>query len=250
MHGKSQPWSRQQPDSLVLSGDDVHVWRIALDQAPAHVARVAVLLSPDERARAVRLCAGRIRSRFIVGRGALRTILGAYVGMPPGQLQFRYGQWGKPDLVDDQTGEAPVRFNVAHSHGLGLYAFTRDRRIGVDVEWLRSVHDANRIARRFFSPREQAALDSLPESDRLTAFFCCWTRKEAFIKATGEGLARPLSGFDVSVGPGAPARLLGVDGRPEAIAQWSLADLAPAPGYVGALAVEGTGWHLQCYEVS
>ncbi len=232
----------------MLCGDDVHVWRIALDQAPAGVAQLAPLLSADERARAVQLCAGRVRSRFVVGRGMLRAILGAYVGMAPGQLQFRYGRWGKPDLVDDQAGTPPVRFNAAHSDGLGLCAFTRDRRIGVDVERLRSVDDADRIARRFFSPREQAVLDSLPEEDRLLAFFRCWARKEAFIKATGEGLSRPLNRFDVSLEPGKPVQLLGMDGGPEAASHWSLAGLAPAPGYVGALAVEGTGWHLSCYE--
>lgn len=187
------------------------------------------------------------RKRFIVGRGVLRTILALYLGTEPSRLQFCYGPHGKPYLAD-RLGDATLRFNLAHSHELALYAFTRGREIGVDLEYIRYMPGVEQIAARFFSTRENAVLHALPTSQKQEAFFNCWTLKEAYIKAIGNGLAQPLDKFDVSLAPGEPARLLSVEGAPEEASRWSLKALTPAPGYVAALAVEGHDWRLTYWQ--
>lgn len=190
----------------------------------------------------------RDRRRFIVGRGVLRTILGRYLGVEPDKVQFRYSPRGKPYLAErfDSYG---LRFNLAHSHELALYAFTRDREIGVDLEYVRPMPDAVEIATRFFSTRENAVFRVLPKSQELEAFYNCWTRKEAYLKATGDGLARPLDQFAVSLTPGEPARLLHVEkDLLQEIARWSFQALKPAFSYVAAVAVEGHDWRLVCWQ--
>jgi 4'-phosphopantetheinyl transferase len=141
-----------------------------------------------------------------------------------------------------------LRFNVSHSHGLALYAVTRRRKIGIDIERVRPISGPEQLAARFFSAGENAELCALPEHVKHEAFFNCWTRKEAYVKARGEGLSLPLNQFDVSLNPGEPARLLRVERDPQEAARWSLQGLTPAPGYVAALAVEGHGWRLACWE--
>jgi 4'-phosphopantetheinyl transferase len=205
------------------------------------------LLSHDEQARANRFYLERDRRRFIVARGALRTILGRYLGVEPGQLRFRYESHGKPFLSDD-LGAGELRFNLAHSNELALYAFTCGREIGIDVEYIHPVPDVEQIAARFFSVNENAALRMLPESQRLEAFFDCWTRKEAYIKALGEGLTQPLDQFQVSLIPGERAQLLSVNDVPEKVMRWSMATLSPAPGYVGALAVKGADCNIEYWQ--
>jgi 4'-phosphopantetheinyl transferase len=226
-----------------LAADEVHVWQVSLDRPDSSVRRLARLLSPDEGARAKRFVIDRVRRRFVVCRGVLRLILGRYTGAAPGQLRFTYGAHGKPALAPGPGGE--VCFNVSHSDGLALYAVARGREIGVDVERLRPLPGAERIAERFFSIPEQAALQALPAERKLEAFYTCWTRKEAYIKARGDGLGHPLDQFAVSIAPGEPARLSPAgDGDGREIARWSLEGLPPAPGYVAALAGRGRGWRL------
>ncbi len=145
---------------------------------------------------------------------------------------------GKPILAPF-VADGSLQFNLAHSGELVLYAVTRGRRVGIDVEWMCSFDRFERIAARFFSARERAMLFSLPAVDRRTAFFNCWTRKEAYIKATGDGLARPLHSFTVSLAPDAPPQLLETDGDAAEAARWSLYSLTPAAGFAAALAVEG-----------
>jgi 4'-phosphopantetheinyl transferase len=228
----------------VLGGDDVHVWRATLDRPESAVRRLARFLSPDERLRAERFCLDRVRARFIVCRGVLRLILGRYTGRGPARLRFTYGEHGKPSL-DPSDNPPGLCFNVSHSGGLALFAVARGREVGVDVERLRALPRAERIAERFFSAPETTALKAMPAERRLEAFFTCWTRKEAYIKARGDGLAHPLDQFAVSLGPGEPARLRAAgDGDEREIAQWSLDGLLPAPGYVAALAARGGGWRL------
>jgi 4'-phosphopantetheinyl transferase len=234
------------PQAPKLSGPDVAVWRVALDQPPERVAQNMLLLAADERERAARFASEQARGRYVVARATLRTILGAYLECDPAAVRFRYGLWGKPELVS-RFGGKDIQFNVSHSAGLGLCAVTRGRRIGIDVEQMRTLRDAESIAARFFSPRERTAIDSLPEGQRQAAFLSCWTRKEAFIKATGEGLAQPLERFAVSVLPDKPAQVLQVDGDPDAGSRWTLEAFTPDPGYVAALAVEGKGWCLRWY---
>lgn len=233
------------PAGLALEDDDVHVWRADLDQPEPFIRQLAGALSDDERERADRFRFDVHRNHFIVGRGLLREILGRYLNLEPGRLQFCYGQQGKPGLLNSD-GDPGLRFNLAHSGQLALCAVTRNREIGVDLEYVRPVLDMDLVAERNFSPRENSVLQALPASERQLAFFNCWTRKEAYIKAIGEGLSRPLDQFDVSLAPGEPARLLWVAGNPQEASCWSLRELAVAAGYVAALAVEGQDWSLTC----
>lgn len=209
--------------------------------------RLAGTLSVAERERAERFYFERDKKRSVVNQGVLRIILGRYLDVEPADLQFCYGSHGKPTLAEPFDGE-DLRFNSSHSDELLLYAFTRGREIGIDVERVRPLPDYEQIAERFFSSEENAALRTFPSSQKLRAFFDCWTRKEAFLKATGEGLSRSLDQFCVSLDLEEPARLLYVVGEPEEAARWSLQALMPAPDYAAALFVEGQGWHLSCWQ--
>jgi 4'-phosphopantetheinyl transferase len=173
----------------------------------------------------------------------LRRLLGGFLGLEPERVELRYGPHGKPCVEG-------LRFNLAHSHELALYAFSRGRELGVDLERIRPLRDAAAIAERYFSAEENAVLRSLPEIQRHEAFFRCWTRKEAYLKALGDGLARPLDSFDVTLAPGEPARLLRVQGAPDEAARWSLLHLDPAPGFVGALAAEGPWGSTQLFQAA
>lgn len=239
------------PPELSLEDTAVHLWRVNLARPEETVAAFHHLLAPDERERAARFHFPRRRNRYIVSRSALRDLIGRYLERPPASIQFRYGEHGKPALA--AAMDAPdFRFNVTHSQTLALIAFTRGRAIGVDVEFARRLDDALAIAERHFSPREFAQFRRLPPQQRVEAFFNCWTRKEAFIKAIGEGLSHPLDTFDVSFAPGETAVLRQVDGSPAKAARWRLESLAPAPGYIAALLVEGHDWRLHrfAYDVS
>lgn len=240
------PWPAA-PASPVLTRDEVHVWCAALDQSETNY---FPLLSPDERARARRFRFERDRQRFVVGRGSLRVILGDYLNSPPEKLQFEYGEHGKPALAAESPSQT-LCFNLAHSGDLALYAVTQGRKIGIDLELIHPVPDAQQLAEQFFSLLERAELDALPLDRQLEAFFSGWTRKEAYLKARGDGLAYPLDQFSVSMSPENPARLLkGKDG-PQELSRWSLQSLtpAPAPGYVAALAVEGHTWRLAKWQL-
>jgi 4'-phosphopantetheinyl transferase len=223
------------PSSEVVGLDpgDVHVWIALLDELDGAALRAP--LSADERARGGRFHFERDRRRFVSARGLLRTLLGRYLEVDPATLGFGYGSRGKPFLA----GCDELRFNVSHSAGLALLAFARGCELGVDIEQERPLPESEEIALRYFSAWEGAELRRLREDERGAAFFRCWTRKEAFIKATGDGLSRPLDAFDVSLAPGEPARLLRVLGEPEAPRRFWLEDLRPASGFAGALAVEG-----------
>ena len=234
------------PKSLKLSSDDVHVWRATLDRPAEYVRQLAQILSEDERLRAERFYFERDRSRFIVGRGLLRFILSRYLEIPANKLQFCYSSRGKPELVETSSAYK-LRFNVSHSQGIVLYAVTRDRSIGIDVEYIRPMPEAEQIVNSFFSVYENNVFQRLPLCQKQLSFFNCWTRKEAFVKAIGDGLSLPLNQFDVSLIPGEPARLLGIRGD-RSLTCWSLQDLTLDPGYVAALAVEGQSWNLSCWE--
>jgi len=226
-----------------LAGDEIHVWRAALDLPAETVARLGETLSADERERAARFRIERVRRRYVVARGLLRTVLGRYLGRPPEELRFEYGTNGKPALAPGEDGG--LRFNVSHSDDLGVFAVARGREIGVDVERLRPVPRAEQIAERFFSLPERVAFRGVPAERKVEAFFTCWTRKEAYIKARGEGLSHPLDQFAVSLVPGEPARLWPAgDGDGSEVTHWSLEALPPWPGYVAALAGRGHGWRL------
>jgi 4'-phosphopantetheinyl transferase len=195
------------------------------------------LLSLDESERARRFGTELLRSRFIVARGLLRVILSRYLDLAPADIRFTKNEYGKPRVELDATPE--VRFNLSHSGDIALYAFALGSEVGVDVEQVKEVSDAARLARRFFSPHEAQALLALPAEQQLAGFFNCWTRKEAYVKAIGKGMAQPLSQFAVSFQPNEPARLISANGDVRAPERWSLHDLSVAPGYIAAVAVEG-----------
>lgn len=226
-----------------LGGDEVHVWRAFLDAPPDAVGYYRELLSDDERERASRYHFEKDAKHFVVARGALRMILSRYTSRPARLLRFELNEFGKPSLA----GAGALRFNLSHSHGVALYTFALGRELGVDVEYAREDFDGPQLANHYFSSREVEALLALPEAARRRAFFNCWARKEAYIKARGMGLSLPLDSFDVSLAPGEPAALLRADegwcGPP-----WSLVELRPGGGHVGALAVEGEGWTLRCWQ--
>jgi 4'-phosphopantetheinyl transferase len=215
-----------------LSFDDVHVWRRSLAAQTAMIDAAYQLLSPEERERASRFRVERPRNDFILTRSALRFLLAGYLKRTPQELAFRLTQYGKP-LLD---GPFDLRFNVSHTEGLALLAFVRRREIGVDVERIRPEPDARKLAERFFSIHERDAMQHLRGETLQEAFFRCWSRKEAYIKARGEGLSLPLSQFDVSIEPNASRVFLQTRPDPAEASRWVIRDLAMSPEYAGAVA--------------
>jgi 4'-phosphopantetheinyl transferase len=215
---------------------DLFVWYACLDVAAPLERQLKATLSDEEQARAARFRFDRDRRRFVVARGIVRSILGSMLSVAPERVRFRYGDRGKPYLADEFAAER-LGFNVAHSEDHGMFAVASSGDVGVDIEAIRTVTEG--IAERFFSPREAAAIRALPASLRETAFFQCWTRKEAYVKALGDGLSHPLDGFDVTVAPDEAVRLLRVAGHPESAADWWLSDLSQLPTYAAAVALKG-----------
>jgi 4'-phosphopantetheinyl transferase len=229
------------PSGLVLAEGEIHVWRVSLTRTLPSMAQLRQVLSADELARAKRFRFQSDRDRFVACRGTLRRILARYLSVSPGQVGFCYSQHGRPSLDrvhEHSCGiEAVLDFSLAHSGHLALIAVSSGRRVGVDLERLRSDLSLDTIAQSF-SQREQDELRGLPAHERHLGFFRCWTRKEAYLKARGEGLVMPLDRFTVSLIPGDPSRLVHVEGEPEEPSRWALVDLAPGAGYVAALAIQ------------
>jgi 4'-phosphopantetheinyl transferase len=234
------------PEQRQLRADEVHVWATPLDQSSERLSSLQETLSPDELERAARFRFDIHRSRFIAGRGALRAILGSYLEIEPAQLHFEYSERGKPALAD-LPGKQALHFNLADSEGLALIAVTRACPVGVDVEAIGQVSDAIDIACEFFSPREVAGLRAMAGNRRRLGFFNLWTRKEACLKATGAGISEMLAQMEVSFMPGEPPRVLAISGNPQAGATWTLAELSPAEGFTGAVAVQADGLRFSCW---
>lgn len=229
---------------LALPEDEVQLWRLDLESLGAGEERWQELLSRDERARAARFLVARVRQQFVTTRALLRMLLGGYLGVDPVRLAFRQLAKNKPILAPPHA-ENGISFNVAHSARVALLAFSRRPEIGVDVEQVRRDVDVEAIARRFFSPHEQEQLAAVTADDKFEAFFRCWTRKEAYIKAKGEGLWLPLDQFDVCVAAGADNVLLATRPDGSEAARWSLREVAAGPGYVAALCVAGPAFRLR-----
>ena len=224
------------PAHPALRAGEPHVWRAALDLDAPRLAEFQATLSADECERAARFHFERDRSHFIAARGFLRELLSGYLDCPAAALHFSYGPRGKPALA---APAANLSFNLSHAHGLALFAFARGAALGVDIEHVRAGFATADIAERFFSPREQSSLRALPAAQRAEGFFNGWTRKEAYIKATGDGLAIPLDSFDVTLAPGEAPRLLAVRAADALASRWSLYDLSPGPDFAAALVVAG-----------
>ena len=222
----------------------VHVWAITVENLDDTGPQLASL-STAERRRAQAFRFERDRHRFIARRVALRQLLGRYLALEPAQIEIDEGDGRKPAIAGPHrkhgaTSVSPgIRFNCSHSDGVALLAFAQDLPVGVDLERVRPMLEAEDVAQRLFSPDEYRALMQIPPEDRLAAFYECWTRKEAVVKAFGHGLAMPLDSFTVSFAPGQPARLVQLNaGEP---GDWMLARLCPSPGFSAALAVRARG---------
>ncbi len=218
-----------------VDGVEVRLAALTGPEAEGSAAEDAALLSPDERRRAERFAFDEPRRRFIRSRGLLRRALAGVLGGNAGEIPLVDDRLGKPRLAD---GSGDLRFNVSHSAGLWALALTRGREVGVDVEEVRLDRDLEGIAARFFSAAENGVLRSLPPADRAAAFYRCWTRKEAWLKARGFGLRVPLDSFDVSLAPGDPPAVLRSRAEPDEPARWVLHALHPGPGFEGCVAVE------------
>jgi len=214
----------------------MEVMMTRLDVPPAEVRAAAALLTDAERQKAARKIFEHDRRRFIVARARLRQVLGKRLGVRPEAVELEYGEHGKPALAQPFAASG-LRFNVSHCDDVAAYAISRGREIGVDVETVREMPDADEIAARFFSRDENEQYQALAPGDRPLGFFNCWTRKEAFIKALGDGLSYPLNRFDVSLAPDAPARILRVETTAADDCGWTLHSFLPAPGVVGAVVV-------------
>ena len=229
---------------IALPKDEVHLWQVDLAVVAKAQQRWEEILSADESVRAARFHFAQDRQYFTATRALLRMILGAYMDSDPRKLVFHYSEKEKPSLAPAHS-VSTLEFNVSHSGGMALLAFSRERLLGVDVEQLRVDFDHAAIARRFFSEQERHQLAELAPGERFHGFFRCWTRKEAYIKAQGAGLSLPLDQFDVSLRPGEKNALLATRPDPAEAAQWSLREVPVRDGYIAALCVRGGGWHLK-----
>jgi 4'-phosphopantetheinyl transferase len=241
------PLSNPAPANLSLANDDIHIWCASLEVPISRTRMLLNTLSPDERKRAGRFHFAKDRKHFIVGRGILRTLLGKYLAIEPGKIQFCYGNYGKPE-ISYPVGQKKIHFNISHSDGVALFVFTLGRKIGIDIEKVRDISGMVQISKRFFSTNEYHLFSALPQNQMKKAFFNCWTRKEAFLKATGKGLAMPMDSFEVSFMPGEPVSLLNIQSAKKNSANWILRALSCIPGYISAIAVETDRRHRVCWQ--
>ena len=241
-----RPNSNQQvawlsPSSpLRLDHNEVHVWRASLNTSSKELNKFEATLTEEERSRAARFIVERDQVHYIAAHGILRKLIGAYLQRGPASLRFVQGPQGKPSLRDDS--DLPISFNLSHSHGIAVFAIAHDREVGIDTEFMRADVAGPRIAERYFSSQELSELHNLQEEQRTEGFFLCWTRKEAYVKAQGQGLQIPLSSFAVSLIPGAAATLHSDDDS-----RWDIESFSPHPGYVGAVVAEGKDWSARYF---
>ncbi len=232
-----------------LGPEEIHVWQAMLNLESTCRQRLEPILAPAERRRAARYRFDRDRNWYVARRGLLRTLLGRYLEVPAEEVELRELDHGKPVLAG-ALAESDVHFNLSHSSGVALYAFTRGAEVGIDVERIDPRRADPNVAGRFFAPGEIRALRALTDGDWIRGFFECWTRKEAFVKAVGQGLSYPLDAFEVSVTPGAPARLLSLRDTAEPAAQWSMTALEVTEDFCGAVVVKGPERAVRCWRLA
>ncbi len=233
-----------------LAPGEVHCWCANLDVPPETSAQLYATLSAGERSRSARFRYERDRRRFIVAHGVLRNLLGRYLETQPSEIAYAYNAFGKPDLSPNRGGR--IKFNLSHSGDLALIAIATDSNVGVDLECVQARSDYPEIARCFFSSADLDPLNAYPPQRYAEAFLGCWTRKEAYLKARGVGLAVPLNSFSVpmTTGPACgPVDLDETTNDRDPAKRWSFYALQPAPGHIGALAIEGTGWRLRQWQL-
>lgn len=241
-----------EPETPLAPGE-VHLWSLDLARPEAEMESLRSLLEPSELERAERFRFPRHRRRFIVRRARLRQLVAVYQGLDPAAVRFDYGPRGKPSLVAEQDAHVAGRleFNLSDSEDLALVALSRDQELGADVEILRAMPDALSISEHFFADGEREVLRRVPEDEVPYAFFCCWTRKEAYLKAIGEGLAVPLDRFEVTLYPAEPCHFQHIDHDPAEAEHWLLETFEPAKGAIGALAARRRDLQIgSCYRWS
>jgi 4'-phosphopantetheinyl transferase len=249
VHSKAlmdQFWSPAS-ESFSLSEGDVQIWRAWLKRPPEQVDGLMAVLSEDERARAGRFHYAKDRSHFIAGRAILRTLLGRYLLLSPNEVLFTYSQHGRPDL-DKRVNTIGLQFNLSHSEELAIFAFTRGRKLGIDLEYQRWLSDLSELAASCLSQNEFEIWSNLPTSQQQGAFYLLWTQKEAFLKAEGEGLSQPLESIELAFEQDTAATLENIRDCSIGECKWSATTFVPAPGYLASLFVSGEGWQLTCRE--
>lgn len=217
-----------------LEKNDVHIWCVNLDLPQQPIPQLVKILSEEEISKANRFRFQQHQHRFIVARSTLKIILGQYLNLEPGSIEFEYTSKGKPFL----RGGEGLEFNISHSQSLALYGITRDRPIGVDIEYLRPMKDAEQLAKRFFCQSEYKVISELPPGEREKVFFRAWTAKEAFLKATGEGIGGGLDKVEVDLNQDS-LLLLSIQNDYHSVSEWTLLPLMPADDYLGAVVVKG-----------
>lgn len=222
------------PLTVKLKADEVHLWVTDLDLPPKTVESLTSFLNPQEIQKANRFRFPHHRHRYIVARSALRIILGRYLHLHPSEIEFNYSAKGKPSLANPKTQD--LQFNMSHSETIALYGITSDCPIGVDIEHLRPMKDAIQLAQRFFCPSEYETIKRLTAENIENAFFKAWTAKEAFLKATGEGLGGGLDQIEIELNS-EPIRFVSIAGEVNNIMNWSLVSVMPAESYLGAVVV-------------
>jgi 4'-phosphopantetheinyl transferase len=225
-----------------LADNELHVWRASLDLSSDVRERLQSTLNSDEKTRVERLLIEKAREHFVAARGILRELLGAYLGVDAREIAFRYGPEGKPSLSPEHNSK--VSFNVSHSNGMGMFVFANDQEIGADIEYVKTDFRGMEIASRFFSEKESAALAKLPLEERDEAFFGCWTKKEAYVKAHGQGLSIPLDSFTVEFSKSKQVL------RDEGGARWSCYALEVGPRFAAAVVAAGENWSVKSWEWS
>ena len=241
-------WRQAVPGKLINS-NEVHVWRVFLDVTTVELENLLRFLSVDELARAERFVFEHDQKRFVTARGMLRKILGSYLNKHPGKICFEYGSHGKPMLADD-PGDNNICFNLSHSGSLALYAITLRRKIGIDIENIRDDISVGQVARQFFSQNEVSSLEKIDISKRSRLFFQYWTRKEAFLKARGEGISFPMEQCDVSLISGGVLSPVTVQDNNREFSSLYVQDLFPRNGYAAAIAIEDSDCNISCLDYS
>ncbi len=243
-------WKEAIPP-MRLNFGEAHVWLTSSDFAPVHMEYLTHVLTEKERENAGRFHFEIDRRRYIIAHFFLRSLLGAYTNNLPEQLVFSAGPYGKPYLLqhaDNHTRENfKLFFNLSHSHDMIILALTLEGEIGADIEYMRPIGDIDSIAQQFFSPEEYTNLVSLPEEQKIAAFYTCWSRKEAVIKASGLGLAMPLDSFSVSLQANTSRQTVCVftDGAPQS--RWNVYSLPPVQDYAVALALRNNISTISCF---
>lgn len=235
------------PGPQTISSGTVHVWQFNIALPKEQIELCRALLSDDENQRADRFYFDRDRIRFIAARAAMRTILAGYLNVAPGKIIFSYAANGKPELAGG-FNESGLKFNLSHSRDRALLGVVIDFCIGVDIEFINHEFTTDEVAQRFFAPGEVARLRAVPATERANAFFSCWTRKEAYVKAVGQGLSLPLDSFEVAFGPGIEPALLRVESSPDEAGRWSMYSVPVNEGYAAAIIIEGKDHKIDCRE--